>query len=126
MPEAWHRSDTFSRGLLEHVVRSAGIHGPAGERFAAEVTERMSKGAREYGGDDRYLERGAQIFDEIAEELEDVAGWGELGLLITHLLEAQGLDADTAAWVRKQVLEVIVASAALWGQLDQVREVLAA
>lgn len=101
----------------------AGLRGPAGEHLAALVRVRLEKGAREYG-QEGYLT--SDVFGELAEEPQDVIGWGILGALRTYLLERDGLDADQAAWAREELVAIAAEGARLWHRAEAVRQALSA
>jgi hypothetical protein len=122
--EPWRRSSSFEEDFFDHVMGRAGLRGPAGVYLGDQVRLRLEKGAIEYGAES-YLLPGANVFGNLAEEPQDVLGWGLLGILLTYKLEREDqVSADVAAWAREELVAIAVDAARLWHRVEALRQAL--
>lgn len=122
--------EQFVREWVELAARGVGLGSPIEEdgkpgasEFADRVLARLRKGAREYG-EDNYLKRPLdELFDEGAEEGDDVAGWAvAITARIYQEIRRQAIDQDSAQAKQTHLLRAAGYGLLAWREYEAARE----
>lgn len=114
------RNHSYEREWIHQVAHQAGLGGVS-ERFTDLVFERLDKGAQEYG-DAAFLDAGARLFNEQAEEGVDLCAWGVLCSQWLAHEEQAGLDSDDAHAIRLRLIEAAANAVRAWHALEAAQE----
>jgi hypothetical protein len=113
--------EALVRQWLGQAARQAGL-GAAAPDFCDRVLVRLEKGAREYGAENFLQIPLEQLVDEVAEEGDDIGGWGVLAGI--RLLAGQELDADVSQEVQTLLLEAVSHGLRAWHACAAARELI--